>query len=67
MKDSNTKEGAFRKLEQVEGDHPHLNSIKAKINRIVDQELEFLSFKDQVSQEEQTGIAAATYNEVTTK
>jgi len=67
LKDSNTKEGVFRKLEHVEGDHPHLNAIRAKINKIVEQELEHLRFKDQVSAEEQSGIAAATYDEVTTK
>ena len=35
----------FKRLSEVKGDdHPYIKSVKAKINSILDQELEYLQF-----------------------
>ncbi len=50
-----------------DGDHGEVTKVKSKIQQLIDQELEELGFKQQLSEEEASGVAAETFNEVATK
>ena len=63
LRKANTEIGAFSAL-NTESSSKHLTKIKERINKIVEQEIEFLQFKDKYTAE---GLTESTYKEVVTK
>ncbi len=63
LKEASSVPGAFKKLSDT-GSSEHLKTIRKRINKIVDQEIGLVEFKNQVSGED---LAQAAYDEVVTK
>lgn len=50
-----------------DGDHSEIKQVKSKISTLIQQEIELMGLKDQLSSEEQAGLESDTYAEVATK
>ena len=65
---SERKQSMFRDLSSIkDSDNGHLKYVKSKIDKLVAQELDYLNFKDKLSEEEAAGIAAKSYDDIITK
>jgi hypothetical protein len=63
LKQASSTPGAFNKLSDT-GSSDHLKTIRRRINKIVEQEIGLVEFKNQVSEED---LAQQAYDEVVTK
>ena len=63
LKQYSTVPGAYKPLSET-GSSEHLKQIRKRINRVVEQEIGLVEFKDQVKGEE---LAQSAYEEVITK
>ena len=63
-----SKKAFFKKIAEEQGDdHPYIRTIKAKIDEILEQELEYLGFQEQLKVEERKAMETDIYKEVITK
>lgn len=68
LRDVDQKKTIFGKISEIKGDdHHHLKYIKNKIAKLVRQELDYLQFQEQLSQEERESLTSDIYKEVKTK
>lgn len=61
MQNAMQERSAWKPMEDNANDTAYIKKLKARINQIVEQELTFVDFKNQVNKEE---LAADTFNEV---
>jgi DNA relaxase NicK len=61
MQNAMQERSAWKPMEDNATDTAYIKKLKARINQIVEQELTFVDFKNQVNKEE---LAADTFNEV---
>ena len=68
LKDTEQRQRYFSAIAQPDSsDHGEIAKVKAKINQLIQHEIELQGFKDKLSQEELSGLTAETYQEVATK
>ena len=65
--DTSARQNVFRSLAQADSnDHEAISIVKARINKLIDEEVALAGFKDQLSEEERSGLADRTYDDVAT-
>jgi hypothetical protein len=68
LNDTEARQVYFRNLAQPNSsDHAEVAKVKRRINKLIEEEIALAGFKEQVSQEEATALAADTFTEVATK
>jgi S-methylmethionine-dependent homocysteine/selenocysteine methylase len=68
LKSGDDKHNFFLKLSEInDNDHAEVKYVKNKIKKLVDQELDLMGFKDQLSREEMDEILQDSLKEVKTK
>ena len=68
LNDTESRQRYFTNLAQPNAaDHSEVAKVKGKINKMIEEEIALAGFKDQVSSEEASSLAADTYTEVATK